>query len=205
MLPPCPYVSGKHTLNPFKHKTFSVGLTGKGTRQFLAFGLTDTLGLFPAMSCTFQIGLVCPVLVWTIRRNWLCALRQTNRTDDLEMSAVKKKLFRIICLRFLKIAKHCITHLNVVKERGGLLLTCIRLLFWALSCCLYRGVPLHYLPIKRLKKGCTLQGFLNTAFRLTEQANRTLKEQRDAQKAFSLQKGCINVTNTAYVNARCWL
>lgn len=71
------------------------------------------------------------------------------------------------------------------------------------SCCLYPGVPLHYTPAKCLKKGCTLPGFLDTVFRLTEQASRTLKYQRDIQKAFSLQKECINGTHTAFVNARC--
>lgn len=176
-LPPCPYLSGTHPLNTFQHKTFCLGrypvrVPGSfpcfTSHTFLDFSL-----LPPAL---FNIGLVCLVLVWTIRMKWLCVLRQAHRTDDLEMSNVKKSYPALFASDFKK-EQNAVLLTSTSLRKGRVLCWSVLGPFSELQelLHLYPGVSLHYAPIKHLKKGCPPQGFLNTIFRLTEHADRTLK------------------------------
>lgn len=170
MLPPCPYRSGKHTLNTFKHRTFCLpgSFSCFASHTFLDFSL-----LPPAL---FNIGLVCLGLVWIIRMNSLCVLCQTDRTNDLEMSTVKKSYPVLFASDFKKQQNTVLLPSMLLRKRG--------LLCWFASGPfpelwelprLYPGVPLHYTPSKHWKKRCPLQGFLHIIFRLTEHADSTLR------------------------------
>lgn len=113
MLPPCPYRSGKHTLNTFKHRTFCLpgSFSCFASHTFLDFSL-----LPPAL---FNTGLVCLGLVWIIRMNSLCVLCQTDRTNDLEMSTVKKSYPVLFASDFKKQQNTVLLPSMLLREKGG--------------------------------------------------------------------------------------
>lgn len=132
MFPPCPFMSGKHTLNTFKHKTICQGLAVRVPGSFSCFASQTFLDFSLLPPALFNIRSVCLGLVWTIRMNWLCVLRQASRTDDLEMSTVKKNHPALFASDFKKYQNTVLLISTLLRKGGAPLLICIRSLFWSL-------------------------------------------------------------------------